>query len=818
MNLLSFRLFAFFCLFYLPFLNAQSPESLITGIEQPVSREKVYVHLDKPYYMAGEDIWFKAYLVDAASLQVGTQSKLVHVELIAPDKSIEMQHILKIDGAGAAGNFELPTHLNAGTYLIRAYTHYMRNFDPEFFFRKAIYIGDFKTKDKKETAKTESLKPDLQFFAEGGNFIAGVPNRIGFKALNPDGEGMDLNGEIFDENGNKIVDFKTEIFGMGRVLLHPEKGKHYKAIVHLSGKIYEYSLPEVQDKGVNILVGEADRAFQVIVQSTLESGVDGLEILATQKGKLMGHADFKGTDSTSVIAIPKQVFKEGVVAFTVVDRDGNALCERLAFYQDEAKHSEVKAELFKKEYGKKEPVLLELSLDKSLSANVSLAVTDMSVVKHDRYGLDIRSYLLLDSELKGTIEHPGYYFLSDNPSRREHLDILMMTQGWRRYLYARQPRSDSLKFTPETGIRFTGKVWLKQGHQPIPEEIDLIFRNKAGSFADTVQTQNQGYFELGDYNIVDNTTIVIKAADPKYRKKPKKQKKNFAKKFEVELLPYQSPEVRFDFDKHRFNIPENFKEYANISYKNLSEEKRILLKETEVGPVSPENKVGYRKKKKDMGVKHTEASHVIGKDLMGPSANGNLMQYLESRIPGLKIKGEEITLRGRTTILKSTDTKEPEKPLFLLDNMEVDFEKIRNMRVEEIDFVEVLKGSKAAVYGGEAGRGVIAIYTKSGTGDYGVTESDSGGTYHDKNEVKRFVNPGFYTPKEFYSPKYSGKNTGEKDHRTTIFWDPDIVVKNKDRVMVMFYTADKTTQYRVDIQGITREGVPVVTETIVNVK
>lgn len=112
-----------------------------TQQEKELHLEKVYLHLDKSFYTAGEDIWFKAYLLDGRSHTPNTLSELVYVELISPDNLIISKKPLKATNGSAAGVFKLPPKATAGTYTIRAYTNYMRNFGISNFFTKEILVN-----------------------------------------------------------------------------------------------------------------------------------------------------------------------------------------------------------------------------------------------------------------------------------------------------------------------------------------------------------------------------------------------------------------------------------------------------------------------------------------------------------------------------------------------------------------------------------------------------------------------------------------------------------------------------------------------------
>lgn len=106
------------------------------------TQEKVYLHLDKPYYAVGDDIWFKAYVIDTKTSSPSSISNILYVELIDNKDSITNQIKLPLQSGITWGDFKLPDTLEEGSYRIRAYTQWMRNASPDFFFDKTIKIGN----------------------------------------------------------------------------------------------------------------------------------------------------------------------------------------------------------------------------------------------------------------------------------------------------------------------------------------------------------------------------------------------------------------------------------------------------------------------------------------------------------------------------------------------------------------------------------------------------------------------------------------------------------------------------------------------------
>lgn len=139
-------------------------------------QEKVYLHLDKPYYAVGDDIWFKAYVIDAKTSFASTLSSILYVELINDKDSVTKQIKLTLQSGITWGDFKLTDTLSEGNYRIRAYTQWMRNAGPDFFFDKTIKIGNSWANDVFATttsqiyteSNTEKVKSKISFLDKSG--------------------------------------------------------------------------------------------------------------------------------------------------------------------------------------------------------------------------------------------------------------------------------------------------------------------------------------------------------------------------------------------------------------------------------------------------------------------------------------------------------------------------------------------------------------------------------------------------------------------------------------------------------------------------
>ncbi len=194
--------------------------------------EKVYLHVDRSMYTSGEDIWFKAYVIDPSTNKLSRNTNNLHVELIAPESEIVQSRIIRVVKGTGHGDFSLPDSIPSGQYRIRAYTNHMRNYGEEKFFVKEIAIVDPNETDQLQLpVRKIDNKIDITFFPEGGSLIDNVTSTIGFKAVNALGKGCDVTVKLYSSSGELITIFNSTHLGMGFFNLKPLTGYTYYTIV-----------------------------------------------------------------------------------------------------------------------------------------------------------------------------------------------------------------------------------------------------------------------------------------------------------------------------------------------------------------------------------------------------------------------------------------------------------------------------------------------------------------------------------------------------------------------------------------------------------
>lgn len=806
--------------------------------------EKVYLHTDKSYYNAGDDLWFKVYLVDAYSNRPEALSNIVHVNLINMSGALVLSRMVRINEGCGIGDFKLPDNLIIGEYTIRAYTNFMRNFNDSCFFRKKIFVNSSWTNKIANQKAIEDVgpkstiepKPDVQFFPEGGYMVDGFLNRIGFKAVGFNGKGIEVSGSIIDNSDEKIVDFKTTNLGLGMIKFAPMKDKTYRARIVYNNMKYIYNLPMALTSGALMQVTEEPDAYSILIHSSLANGVKNFKFVGKQKNRVVNGSELTSELEGAKFKISKSLLEQGIAQFTLYDNNNVPLCERLVFVEKEDSINKVKLYTPRTNYGKRELIELEISPEQvknqSLNANMSLSVTDISGTETDKFGFDIKSYLLLNSDLRGEIEQPGYYFYSDDPQRKQVLDLLMMTQGWRQFILNDTLNANtSPKFPHETGISLEGDVKrLSSKGKPAKAQVSLIYPNQGEVVTSDVVTDDRGHFAFENLDFADGTSIMLQAKTYKERKEKSIDHPNTNYYIVMDSLVVPKESISSTISSGSYKSP-----LANSPSNQTTAEEPEIAFQTQKGDILIEEVKVAAKKIDRFAEKRLmysiPSNNLNFKEIRKRGDYGNVFQAIRGRIAGVRILGDmnnpRIIIRGLgsfgfspTTSASVSNTSvvyaNPNTtPLILLDGVPTDISLIVNIPVSQIDFVDVLKGGQATIYGSQGVNGVLAIYTLKPSDVLDKTEVGSS----DKCILK-FNPPGYSIARKFYEPVYESTNSiqDKPDNRSTIYWNPMIKFKNQDKIDVAFYSADLPTTYKITLEGITSEGGIIKSEKFIHVK
>ena len=453
---------------------AQNPTTLDGWAErlrlfgEKIPQEEIFVHTDNTCYYLGDTLYFKAYM-RLSDGHPSHLSKMLYVELLNQDGYlVERQKIEMKDGMGF-GSFCLLDTLYGGYYELRAYTRWQLNWGQyehdhtknaeEWFFSKKMmheyyrdydklysrvfpvydkpcspgdYAQDMTMRPLRRQIKQKEDKPTavVRFYPEGGNLVAGVPNRVAFEVN--DEEGKHLKGKLTvkSEQLSLNVEAETQSRGRGSFVITPPASGTLKGTFEWEGRSQIVELPKTVPDGVALQATVTDDGIHVRLHRAGVAAMDTLGLTASCHGLLK---DFQTLDGNET-QIPLSKLPTGVIQLTVFNAEGRIFADRLVFVRQPGfQPQSITFSELKDQYEPYSPVELSVQCTAAESPSISLAVRD---ALHSDYTFDTGNMLtemLLASQIKGFVEQPEYFFEQDDEERRTALDLLLMVQGWRRY-------------------------------------------------------------------------------------------------------------------------------------------------------------------------------------------------------------------------------------------------------------------------------------------------------------------------------------------------------------------------------------------------
>lgn len=864
------------------FLQGQDIQSLMVASQNYHDvnpQEKLYLHLDKPAYTAGETIWIKTYATIGIQNLLSNFSALAYIELIDPkDQVVNAIKIPLVMGLGVA-DIALSDTLTEGSYRLRAYTNWMRNAAPQFFYDRTLNIangswdnlastttlladgnkdtyqiklhtldgaplkntyinfefvkegkvlgkktlrtnqagevdvavdqkhGDvevryaFETPEKRAVNKVfKAISPDkqnsVQVFPEGGKLVSNRTNHVAVKALNP--RGLGVKATVYFLSGQDTIGkVKTNVLGMGASTMFLLPQTSLTALVEYEdGVRQEVPLPTVHESGYSLMVNNQLQNRLIAQLHLSDDLVDDQDIyfLVQHLGKIFLASKQQASGNQVSFSANTAELPNGVLTLTVLNHQLVPITERPFFHYDPSKQLPVSVVLDKENYVRRAKVQVAVDMSEATDS-VRIGAFSASVLHLGKVeeamlneAPDIISSLLLQSDIKGFVENPKYYFQEGQVNKKE-LDYLMLTQGWRNIDWKEIGQAKEKSYAVEKGVKISGHVRKFGRSAPEPHAIVQLFPSKSLlEYVERTADEN-GYFEFNHLLFPDSINFVLSARDS-----------NGKNRVDLHVDEQEPPSVgRNRNDPLEINDVnalmadqiKDAKQYFKELHRIGMMEGSILIDEVlvtrRIGKASPRsaNRNGPG-----------NADHVFsGEELTGYQ---NMEQFFTARIPGIRW---------------NIETGLPKDATFMLDGMPIDSMQANLLDFSRLESVEVLRtdiftasyrifmNDDMRMEGVERRRPVIFVLT-----------SKPGESALNRRTIPKGIltlnTKGLYAERTFYKPDYDVSDAPklQKDVRTTIHWEPSIVISKEGKAMFDFFTSDEPGTYRITLEGIDVNG------------
>lgn len=752
---------------------SSSIENSFAQYAQNTLQEKVFVHTDKNFYLAGEIIWCKLYDVDASSHKPLDVSKVAYVELLDAANKPVLQAKICLSNGNGNGSLFIPVNINSGRYKLRAYTNWMKNFDVNYFFEKTISITN--TQKTVEVTNTKPLlQYDVQFFPEGGNLVNNIQSKVAFKVTDQYGRGAAYSGAVVNENNDTLLRFKPSKFGMGNFIFIPSSDHAYKAIIQIeNGNIITKELPQIYKEGFVLSVDDNKKdSITVTVKCNIGNEREAFLFVHANDSVEMAER-LVLQNGTASLSINKNNFSDGISHLTLFNSSKQPVCERL-YFKYPVKKIQLTVSADEKGYDTRKKINLSItSADenkKSVAANLSVSVYRFDSLQSEEAD-NINSYLWLTSDLNGRIESPSYYF--SRAATTEEIDDLMLTHGWRRFRWENvlQNKMPAFKFAPEyNGHLVSGRVIDTRTNTAAKNIMAYLsvpglrtqFANCLSNDTGEVRFELKNFYASSEIIAQTKTTI-----DSFYRVdifNPFSE--NYSS---YSMLPYSLPQYPNTLKSENISV-----QVQNVYGGNKINRFIIPSLDTTAFYYAPDQRYYL-----DDYTRFTTMEEVLREYVALVSVRRKDRSY---HLPVLNV-----------------NTQQPfaEDPLILLDGVPVfNIDKLMEFDPLKIKKLEVV--NRKYFLGASAYEGILNWTTYNG--DLAGFELDPHATIIDYEALQ--------LQREFYSPVYETekqKSSHLPDFRNVLYWAPNVVTA-QGKSQLNFYTSDLPGKYIVVLQGISSDG------------
>ena len=772
--------------------SQQQYDSLLNELSSKYPQEKIYLQLDKSFYNAGETLWFKAYILNG---NIPSQiSKTMYAELVNEQGTALQRKTMPVLQAGAASHFELPDSNQGSKLFIRAYTSWMLNFDSTLLYVKPVNIINAAIASKKiNTIPVYTLS----FFPEGGDLTQNIESRVAFKTNDQEGKPFAVAGTISNLQGKTLGSFSSTHNGMGYFNLKAAAEEKYIALwKDPRGVEHKTTLPDAKKNAAVLSVKQVSGSlsFTLIRPENATDDFREFAVVAQMHQQTVYAARINLQVKSRVTApIPTDSLPDGIIQITVFNKMQVPVAERIAFVNNSNYSFITDLHIIEKNIKPRAKNVLQIDVGGSLKSNLSVSVTDAGLDANEGSRENIFSQLLLTSDLKGTVYNPAYYFLSDEDSVKQQLDLVMMTNGWRRFNWQKILASQwpIIRFQPDNYLSVQGNIFGLTAMQLYDQSLTGILQSSenSGKSILTIPVNKDGSFNQGGLFFFDTVKLFYQLNNDKNKTLTNRASFSFNNGLIKSPAVYPQLLAGLYFLPHppQDILLKSIQQY-NLYEAQVKQQKiKVLETVTVTGKlISPQDKLD---KEYASGLFSSGNSKIfVTEDDPFAQSAISVLDYLKGKVAGLQIttdgpSGGSISRRGSTTDV-------------FLNEINADIGLLQSTSMKDVAMIKVFDPPFFGAAGGGAG-GAVAVYTKKG---------------HSSNASVKGLNAttlyGYSSIKEFYVPDYSNNNDAKtNDYRSTLYWNPYLLMDAKfKRITIPFFNNDNAKKIRVVIEGLNEEG------------
>ncbi|HCL04807.1 MAG TPA: hypothetical protein DHW64_02075 [Chitinophagaceae bacterium] len=773
-------------------VNAQFVDSIMDAHANLFPKEKIHIHFDKQLYNQEETIWYKLYLM--TDNIPSPLSRNVYVDWYDWEGKMLRQTVGPLFQSTTKGSFDIPAGYKGEFVRVKAYTRWMLNDDTSFLYQKDILVN----KRDKPVKKQVVSRTKLELFPEGGAIVEGLEEKIAFKASNQFGIPVMIKGALLNDKNTVLDSMRVLHDGMGTFSLRAIPGEKYRVDwTDENGVKGSTAVSGIRQEGVSLSIqGTNDKALIKVQRSAnVDDNSKQLFLLVHMNERPIYKVQLKMTEKTVInTAVPIDEMQTGILQFSLFTNNWTPLEERILFVNNRLHEFNARVNPGIIDLKKRGKNVVEIFVSDTAATNMSVSITDAELAGPEQHS--IFSDFLLNNQLRGYIHNPAFYLKSDADSVTRRLDLVMLTNGWRRFDWdkIKAAKEPVLQYQPETDfMKLQGKVYgMETIKNAGPAQLNLVLSNKDSSVnMYFVPVQKDGTFEEPNVFFFDTARVYYNLND---------NNKTAGRVTQVQLsngLLKKQPgsTTRIDQQPYLQALSDSLA-LARLNMFLLEEEK---LRKSMASTTLQEVVVQAKTKNPMQIIDEKYASGLFSGgdaysfDLTSDrTAMGafNVLTYLQGKVAGLQISGSgsqmSLSWRGGT-------------PSLYLNEMISNVDMVQSIPVSDIAYIKVMRPPFFGAGGGGAD-GAIAIYTKKG--------GDAKRNDPSKKGMETTILAGYSRFREFYNPSYEKDAASyDADTRSTLYWNPYIMTNKKTpRFRVEFYNNDFSKKLLLVLEGMNADG------------
>ena len=744
--------------------------------------EKIYLHTDRLFYLSGDRILFRIYLLEESTLEPLGLSKVAYVELLNNRNEIFSRQKIQIDQSGGNGYLNIPAGILSGYYYIRAYTHWMRNDKPESYFQIPLIIvnpGYRLYENIDSTFFIKSNRIDVRFFPEGGKLLSNVECLTALLITDLTGRPIQSEGIIVSSSDSIVAEFRTGANGLGTFRFKPEEGSVYATRLNVSpenDKIYYLPAPKTDGEIIQVKSEDEHYLNIAVTANTLVTLPAPYTIIVLNRLGMTYLNTLNISTFPHSLRIPHENLAAGVNRLVLLKANGSIESERLVYHHPAPQlNIHINKKMMK--YRRREKVELNIFTTDGYGDPVSsdLSVSVFYTGDKEFKAPDIQEYLYIYSDI---FPGPGIIMFPDLPQHRDQddlLDCLMLTGVYHRFSATdifTGTLPEYLYYPEIEGITLSGTVSDPSTRRPVPgEPVYLSFVGKS-PFLKSCATDNNGKFYFHLNGTYDEKDIVLT---------PGKSQSDYLiliddKYSEAfitipDIIPMLDESWRSFIEKQMINF-----QISNV-YRNDRWNKPAKL--------SQDDNPFYVKS--DFTVMMEEFVRLP-----------NMEEVFRELVKGIVVTRENNLIELNVLDYNTNRIIGPE-PGFLVDGVPFfDSNLILEMNPEDITQIDIV--SYKYFMGLLEMDGIIDI--KTNQGDLSSPELPG-------NSLRQTFQT-YQTGQDNIIPDYSMEdklNSRIPDFRNLLYWNPSVRTDREGKAQISFYTSDNTGKYTIRIEGMTDKGV-----------